>query len=85
MDTAKPTNSSSHVRDLAGHPAGSPARILSLPDNDPQFLRLRAMGLCEGRKVTVVRHGSRMIVSVSGVRIGLDRGLAARIRITAGP
>jgi len=85
MDTGKPMNSSSQVRDLAGHPAGPSARILSLPEDDPQFLRLRAMGLCEGRKVSVIRHGSRMILSVSGVRIGLDRDLAARIRITAGP
>lgn len=77
-------HSSSPASDLARHPVGRPARILSLPGDDPQFQRLRAMGLCEGRKVEVIRHGSRMILSVSGVRIGLDRQLAACIQVTSG-
>ncbi|MCA1779115.1 MAG: ferrous iron transport protein A [Xanthomonadaceae bacterium] len=61
--------------------AGQGARVLALPDDDEPFLRLRAMGLCEGRRIEVVRHGSRMIVSLSGVRIGVDRRLADAISV----
>ena len=38
--------------------------------------RLKAMGLCEGRRVTVLKSGQPMIVSVLGTRLGLDRHLA---------
>ncbi|MEE4637526.1 MAG: FeoA family protein [Wenzhouxiangella sp.] len=66
---------------MSGLPAGQPARVRALPEEDEPFQRLRAMGLCEGRKIEVVRHGSRMIVSLSGVRIGVDRRLAEAIEV----
>lgn len=72
-------NDSSGVLELSRLPVGTVARVRSLPEADAQFGRLRAMGLCEGRRIEVVRHGSRMIVSVAGVHIGLARSLAERI------
>lgn len=66
---------------LSRLPSGRTARVRALPDDDGPYLRLRAMGLCEGRKIEVIRHGSRMIVSLSGVRIGVDRRLAEAIEV----
>ncbi|WP_428389683.1 FeoA family protein [Mucisphaera sp.] len=43
--------------------------------------RLKAMGLCSGRRVTVLKRGQPMIVSVMGSRIGLDRHLARFIEL----
>ncbi|NDY96848.1 FeoA family protein [Wenzhouxiangella limi] len=70
---------------LSRLPSGHVARVRALPNDDEPYLRLRAMGLCEGRKIEVIRHGSRMIVSLSGVRIGVDRRLAEAIEVEPGP
>ena len=41
-----------------------------------QAERLREMGLCEGRCVSVLSNGERLIVGCGGCRIGLHRDLA---------
>jgi Fe2+ transport system protein FeoA len=43
--------------------------------------RMRAMGLCEGRRVEVLRNGPRLIVSTMGTRIGLDQRLAETVTV----
>jgi Fe2+ transport system protein FeoA len=81
MTTSAPSKSSAAGARLSHLPTGQTARVRALPADDEPFLRLRAMGLCEGRKIEVIRHGSRMIVSLSGVRIGVDRRLAEAIEV----
>lgn len=74
-------NSNQSAHSLGDLPVAARARVLTLPQDDGHFTRLRAMGLCEGRCVQVIRQGSRMIVAVAGVRIGLHRALARRIEV----
>jgi len=45
--------------------------------------RLQAMGICQGRKVMLVRAGDPLILRVLGSRIGLSSRLAARVRVYA--
>ena len=45
--------------------------------------RLKAMGVCEGRKVMVVRKGDPLILRVLGSRIGVSARLASRVRVEA--
>jgi Fe2+ transport system protein FeoA len=45
--------------------------------------RLKAMGICQGRKVMLVRAGDPLILRVLGSRIGLSARLAARVSVSA--
>ena len=69
-----------------------PQTLATLPENTPAVVRhvgsdlldlerLKAMGLCEGQTVRVLRGGERMIVCVCGTRIGISRALASRIEV----
>ena len=55
---------------------GACATIESVQAGPFDAERLKAMGLCAGRRVTVLKPGQPMIVTVMGTRIGLDRNLA---------
>ncbi len=43
--------------------------------------RLKAMGICEGRKVMLVRAGDPLILRVLGTRIGVSERLAAGVQV----
>ncbi len=45
--------------------------------------RLKAMGLCVGRKVELVKGGDPLIIRVLGSRLGLSARLAQRVRVDA--
>ena len=45
--------------------------------------RLKAMGICQGRKVMLVRAGDPLILRVLGSRIGLSARLASRVSVSA--
>ena len=45
--------------------------------------RLKAMGICQGRKVMLVRAGDPLILRVLGSRIGVSARLAARVSVSA--
>lgn len=47
--------------------------------------RLKAMGICSGRKVMLVRRGDPLILRVLGSRIGLSERLAARVDVEPCP
>lgn len=49
-------------------------------DNEAQ-VRLKRLGVCEGRQVEVVRAGDPMILSAVGARIGISRALAACVKV----
>jgi Fe2+ transport system protein FeoA len=44
--------------------------------------RLRAMGLCAGHTVRVLRAGARMVVCCGGTQLGLARELAAHVTVS---
>jgi Fe2+ transport system protein FeoA len=54
--------------------------------NEPdevQSNRLKALGLCVGRRIELIKQGNPMILRVLGSRIGLARRLAQRITVDA--
>ena len=77
--TSKPINGSLPLSDLA---AGQTALVMRIEEDDHAMLiRLKTMGMHEGRMVRVVRSGSRIIVSCGGTRIGLSAEVAKHVRV----
>ncbi len=52
---------------------------LSVSENDDK--RLRALGICPGRRVWLIRQGNPMVVRVMGTRLGLARELARMVQV----
>ena len=49
------------------------------PDSDSE--RLKAMGVCIGRKVEVLKSGDPLIIRVLGSRLGLSSRLAKEVHV----
>ena len=63
--------------------AGHRALIMRIEESDHSMLiRLKTMGMHEGRTLRLIRSGSRLIVSCGGTRIGLSAQVAKHIRVT---
>lgn len=63
-------------------PAGGTGLVMRIEEDDHAMLiRLKTMGMHEGRRVRVIRPGSRIIVSCGGTRIGLSAEVARHIRV----
>lgn len=46
-------------------------------------VRLKRLGVCEGRKLRVVQAGDPMIVVAVGARIGISRSLASCVHVAS--
>ena len=55
------------------------ARIKQIEANNDDITRLKAMGICQGRRVQLIQAGDPLIVRVLGVRIGLSARLASHV------
>lgn len=67
-------------------PAGGKGIVIHIDEADHAMLiRLKTMGMHEGRAVRIVRRGSRIIVSCGGTRIGLSAEVARHVRISPTP
>ncbi|NOY42067.1 MAG: ferrous iron transport protein A [Planctomycetes bacterium] len=62
-------------------PCDSLARIAGLQVDDDDATRLKAMGICVGRQVQLVRAGDPLIVRILGARIGLSARLAEGVSV----
>lgn len=63
-------------------PAGGTGLLTRIEENDHAMLiRLKTMGMHEGRRIRVIRPGSRIIVSCGGTRIGLSGEVAKHILV----
>jgi Fe2+ transport system protein FeoA len=51
--------------------------------DDGDAVRLKAMGLCLGRRVQLVKGGDPLIVRVIGTRVGLSARLAEQVFVEA--
>ena len=60
---------------------GGCGRVCQMRPVDAEIERLMTMGVCEGRKVMLVRRGDPLILRVLGTRIGVSARLADRIRV----
>jgi Fe2+ transport system protein FeoA len=68
---------------LTDLPAGNEALVTRMLEADHAMLiRLKTMGMHEGRRIRLVRQGSRVIVSCGPTRIGLSAEVARHVRVT---
>lgn len=71
---------------LADLAAGQTGTVLRIDEKDHAMLiRLKTMGMHEGRSVRVVRPGTRIIVSCGGTRIGLSAEVARHVLVKPTP
>lgn len=66
---------------LAELPRGAEARIVDVVASHEDAVRLKSLGLCQGRTVQLVADGDPLIVRVQGTRVGLSRRLAHVVRV----
>lgn len=57
--------------------------VFGLETADDDADRLKAMGVCVGRKVELIQRGDPLILRVMGSRIGLSARLARRVKVIA--
>lgn len=77
---------SSEPVSLTDLPTGETGLIIRIEESDHAMLiRLKTMGMHEGRHVRLIRRGSRIIVSCGGTRIGLSAEVAKHVRVTPTP
>ncbi|MEE9405200.1 MAG: FeoA family protein [Algisphaera sp.] len=69
-------------RALSSLVPGRVAVIASVDEGHEHANRLKALGLCVGRKLQVVKTGDPLIVRVLGSRLGLSARLADRVFVT---
>ncbi len=62
-------------------PSDAVARVTDLQVDQDDATRLKAMGICVGRQVQLVRAGDPFIVRVLGARIGLSARLAEGVQV----
>jgi len=65
--------------------SGEQVTVCGLEENDLTMDRLKAMGLCLGRQVEVVRQGNPLVMHLLGARIGLSGRLAKKILVERRP
>jgi len=78
-----PTLSHPTVQPLAETRPGATVRVLRLEGAEPVCARLREMGFCEQAEVRVLNSSANVVCQVCGSRVGLSRGLAATIVVSA--
>ena len=61
--------------------AGSRATVLTVGCGDAEACRLRALGLCEGASVDVVRARGCTLLEVRGARLAVGSAIAAGITV----
>jgi len=66
------------IRHLA---PGQRAVVCGVDLGEHDAVRLKRLGICDGRRVQVVRQGDPLILRVAGTRIGVSGRLAASIRV----
>ncbi|MDE3066064.1 MAG: ferrous iron transport protein A [Verrucomicrobiota bacterium] len=60
-------------------PPGTCAVVRRIDTESEGVQRLKALGICLGRRVEVLKTGDPLIVKVFGSRIGLSASLAAQV------
>ena len=56
-------------------------RCVRIQGNNEAQVRLKRIGVCEGRDVEVVQAGDPMILRAVGARIGISRAMAANVQV----
>lgn len=69
------------LRPLADLQPGENGRVREMHTAGDDAERLKVMGVCTGRKVSVILRGDPMIVCVGGTRLGVSLRLAQRVLV----
>jgi Fe2+ transport system protein FeoA len=77
---ADPVNYQSGEVALTSLKPGNCAKITAVGSRE-DLERLKAMGLCLGRLLEVVKSGDPLIIRIYGTRIGLSSRLAAQVQV----
>ncbi len=65
-------------------PVGRSAAVVLMKDaENPMMIRLKTMGLHEGRAVRMLRQGSRLVIQCGGTRIGMSAEVARLVLVKA--
>ena len=56
-------------------------RCIDVAGKGEQAIRLKRMGICSGRRISVVQTGDPMILRVVGARVGLSRELTGTVMV----
>ena len=77
MQNASKSNASVQKRlsEVRGRTA---VRVLDIPETE-EATRLKALGVCVGREVDMVKPGDPLIVHVVGSHVGISARLAAQV------
>jgi len=66
-------------------PPGCCGQVTRVDAADDDLHRLQAMGVCQGRRVELVKAGDPLILRVYGSRLGISARLASMILVEACP
>lgn len=81
VSTAERAKQPDATRSLCDLHRGEAGVIVGVDAPQTDAVRLKTMGLCEGRRVCLLGHGDPCIVGLMGVRIGLSARLAGHITV----
>lgn len=73
------TNYEAQAISLGAAAAGGLFRVMHVDANCDDAARLKAMGVCIGRRLSLVQSGDPLIVCVVGSRIGISARLAEAV------
>lgn len=62
-------------------PPGTVARVTAVEAEPDDATRLKALGLCVGRQVSLVKAGDPLVVRVLGARVGISARLATGVLV----
>lgn len=75
--------SAATIIELAALASGDRGTVASVLGDGRAAMRLKALGICEGRQVQVLRTGAAWVVRVGASRIGIARELVGSVMMSA--
>ena len=60
---------------------GNILQVKQITAENDDAIRLKRMGICEGREIQIIQLGDPLILRVVGARIGINRRLAEMIDV----
>lgn len=82
LQSHPPTQQTQDVCELDRLAVGQTAAIVRMEEADhAMMIRLKTMGMHEGRAVRMLRKGSRVMVQCAGTRMGLSAEVARHVLV----
>ena len=81
MATSEQVPEADGEQTLARTPIGSVIVVRHIATNSEDGIRLKRLGICQGRQIRLVQDGDPLILQVVGCRVGISRRLAEHIEV----